>query len=165
MKLTIIDIAQHRNGIGGAPFATVLFEDSGPEGSRKIAILFEAEYHCAVLDVAKLAAGDIAFGSNSWRGDTYEALVRAETTARLGTETLSLDIHDLLRERRQIAHIWSVEDVQSIRPDLSEEQAWEVLRDVDHHKDAELGITWLTLEMAAEHLYGAAAGTDESGEA
>ena len=73
MKLTIIDIAYHRNGICGAPFATVLFEDTGPEGSRKIAILFEAEYHCAVLDVAKLAAGDIAFASNSWRGDHYEA--------------------------------------------------------------------------------------------
>ena len=43
MKLTIIDIAYHRNGICGAPFATVLFEDTGPEGSRKVAILFEAE--------------------------------------------------------------------------------------------------------------------------
>ena len=36
MKLTIIDIAHHRNGICGAPFAAVLFEDTGPEGSRKI---------------------------------------------------------------------------------------------------------------------------------
>ena len=33
-------------------------------------------YQCAVLDVAKLAAGDIAFGSNSWRGDNYEANLR-----------------------------------------------------------------------------------------
>lgn len=165
MKLTIIDIAYHRNGICGAPFATVLFEDSGSEASRKIAILFEAESHCAVLDLAKLASGDIAFGSNSWRGDTYEPLLRAEATARLGTETLSFDIHDLLSARRQIAHIWGIEDVQSIRPDLSGEQAWEVLRDVDHHKDAELGITWLTLEMAAEHLYGSTPETDELGEA
>src|SRR5271157_3261655 len=101
MKLTIIDIAYHRNGICGAPFATVLFEDSGPEGSRKIAILFEAEYHCAVLDVAKLATGNIAFASNSWRGDLYEADLRAETTARLGSETLSLDIHALLAKHRQ----------------------------------------------------------------
>ena len=69
MKLTIIDIAHHRNGICGAPFTAVLFEDKGPEGSRKIGILFDEPYHCAVLDVAKLAAGDIAFGSNSFRGD------------------------------------------------------------------------------------------------
>jgi hypothetical protein len=76
MKLTIIDIAHHRNGICGAPFAVVLFEDSGPEGSRKVAILFDGQYHCAVLDVAKLAAGDIAFMSNSWRGDQYEPSLR-----------------------------------------------------------------------------------------
>ena len=154
MKLTIIDIDSHRNGICGAPFATVLFEDSGPEGSRKIAILFEAEYHCAVLDLAKLTAGDIAFGSNSWRGDQYEPLLRAETKARLGTETSLLDIHELLAKHRQIAAIWGIEDVQSIRPDLSEQQAWEVLQMVDDRKDAELGITWLTLEMAAGHLFG-----------
>jgi hypothetical protein len=35
MKLSIIAIAHHRNGICGAPFAVVLFEDGGPEESRK----------------------------------------------------------------------------------------------------------------------------------
>ena len=79
MKLTIIDIAHHRNGIGGAPFTAVIFEDTGPEGSRKIGILFDEPYHCAVLDIAKLAAGDIAFGSNSFRGDHYEAHLRTAT--------------------------------------------------------------------------------------
>ena len=54
----------------------VLFEDTGPDGSRKVAVLFEEPYHCAVLDVAKLAAGDIAFGSNSFRGDNYEPHLR-----------------------------------------------------------------------------------------
>lgn len=154
MKLTIIDIAYHRNGICGAPFATVLFEDSGSEGSRKVAILFEAEYHCAVLDVAKLAAGDIAFRSNSWRGDNYEPSLRAETTVRLGTETLSLDIHDLLAERRQIARIWGIEDVQGIRPDLSEEQAWEVLQAVKDSHEADIGINCSVLECHAEMLFG-----------
>jgi hypothetical protein len=77
MKLTIIDIAHHRNGISGAPFEVALFEDHEPAaGSRKVAILFEGRYHCAVLDVAKLAQGDIAFGSNSWRGDHYEPDLR-----------------------------------------------------------------------------------------
>lgn len=77
MKLTINDIAFHRNGICGAPFAVILFEDTGPEAGRKIAILFDDPGHCAVLDVARLAAGDIAFGSNSWRGDTYEPTLRS----------------------------------------------------------------------------------------
>jgi hypothetical protein len=76
MNLNIIDIAFHRNGICGAPFHAALFEDQGPEGSRKVAILFEAAHHCAVLDVDKLAQGDIAFGSNSWRGDNYEPALR-----------------------------------------------------------------------------------------
>ncbi len=76
MHLQIIAFAHHRNGIGGAPFAVILFEDAGPEGSRKVAILFEQEAHCAVLDVDKLAAGDIAFGSNSWRGDHFEEPLR-----------------------------------------------------------------------------------------
>ena len=79
MKLTIIDIAFHRNGICGAPFYVVLFEDHGAEGSRKVAIVFLEPHYCAVLDVAKLAAGDIAFGSNSWRGDNYEPSLREAT--------------------------------------------------------------------------------------
>ena len=77
MKLKIIAIAHHRNGICGAPFDVVLFEDTGPEGGRKVAILFEGDSFCAVFDVAKLAAGDIEFGSNSWRGDKFEPGLRA----------------------------------------------------------------------------------------
>jgi hypothetical protein len=76
MNLHIIAFEHHRNGIGGAPFAVILFEGTGPEGGRKVAILFEEEAHCAVLDVDKLAAGDIAFGSNSWRGDRFEEPLR-----------------------------------------------------------------------------------------
>ena len=78
MKLKITDIASHRNGVGGAPFDVVLFREGK---SRKVAILFEAEAHCAVLDIAKLNAGDIAFGSNSWRGDDYEPELRKAINA------------------------------------------------------------------------------------
>jgi hypothetical protein len=78
MNLNIIAFSHHRNGICGAPFDVVLFEDDGPDASRKVAILFEEKYHCAVLDVAKLAAGDIAFASNSWRGDSFEQSLRKE---------------------------------------------------------------------------------------
>ncbi len=76
MKLKIIDIAFHRNGICGAPFHVVLFDDRCNEGRRMMAIVFEEDGHCAVLDVARLHAGDIAFGSNSFRGDNYEPYVR-----------------------------------------------------------------------------------------
>ena len=35
MKLSIIEIAHHRNGICGAPFAVVLFEDGGRKGAAR----------------------------------------------------------------------------------------------------------------------------------
>lgn len=76
MKLRIIDIAFHRNGICGAPFNVFLFEDEGD--GRKVGIVFEQKGHCAVLAVDKLASGDIAFGSNSWRGDHYESDLREQ---------------------------------------------------------------------------------------
>jgi hypothetical protein len=91
MKLTIIDIAHHRNGICGIPFTVVLFTDTGSEGSRKVAILFDEPHYCAVLDVAKLAAGDIEFGSNSWRGDTYEAPLRQAIKSHLQALVDELD--------------------------------------------------------------------------
>ena len=69
-------VAHHRNGIAGAPFHVVLFTDGGENGGRKLAVVFAAKHHVAVFDVAKLAAGDIAFGSNSWRGDQFERMLR-----------------------------------------------------------------------------------------
>jgi hypothetical protein len=81
MKLKIINIARHRNGVAGTPFDVVLFRERGRGGDRKVAILFPAPCCCAVLDVVKLAAGDIAFGSNSWRGDEYEPHLRDAITA------------------------------------------------------------------------------------
>jgi hypothetical protein len=75
-RIRVIDFDRHRNGICGAPFHVVLFEDSGDENTRKVGILFDEPYHCAVLDVAKLAEGRIAFGVNSYRGDRFEPALR-----------------------------------------------------------------------------------------
>lgn len=60
--------AYHRNGVCGDPFFVSLFRDI--DGTTKLAVDF-GEFKFAVLQVDKLAAGDIAFGSNSWRGDHY----------------------------------------------------------------------------------------------
>lgn len=75
MKLTIIDLAYHRNGVAGAGFDVVLFKVPRERGV-KLGILFDDPGCCAVLDVALLASGDIAFGSNSWRGDDFEPYLR-----------------------------------------------------------------------------------------
>jgi hypothetical protein len=77
VTIRIHDWAYHRNGICGAPFHVFLFDDIQDENTRKVGILFEEPYHCAVLDVAKLARGDIAFGVNSYRGDRFEAVLRS----------------------------------------------------------------------------------------
>ena len=78
----IIDIDFHRNGISGAPFHVILFEDKGDEASRKVGIVFQSPHHVAVLDIGKLADGNITFGQNSWRGDVFELELRAAITAR-----------------------------------------------------------------------------------
>ena len=74
-KLTVIDSDYHRNGVGGMPFRVALVDDE-QEGDTKLVIMFENEYHTAVLSLDKLQAGDINFGSNSYRGDVYESALR-----------------------------------------------------------------------------------------
>jgi len=71
--LQVVALDFHRNGVCGAPFHVVLFDDAD---SRKVGIVFDAPDHCAVLDIAELAYGTIAFGSNSYRGDVFEPLLR-----------------------------------------------------------------------------------------
>ncbi len=80
-RIKVRAIGHHRNGVSGAPFHAVLFDADDKtahpdDQGRKVGIVFEQDSHCAVLDIAKLAAGDIAFGSNSWRGDEYEPHLR-----------------------------------------------------------------------------------------
>ncbi len=90
MKLKILTTAHHRNGIDGAPFNVVLFKVQGERGT-KVGIVFDNPGHCAVLDVTLLVAGDIAFGSNSWRGDQHEPQLRqALTDEPKSAQTLKL---------------------------------------------------------------------------
>jgi len=50
----------------------------------------------------------------------------------------------------QIAIIWSVEDVLEVRPDLTEDQAYEVLQIAEHRHDANIGINWEVLAIHAD---------------
>ena len=85
------------------------------------------------------------------------ALRAAQAVLDGGTE---IELHEVLAARGQTALGWSVEDVQEVRPDLTDEQAWEVLRQVERRHDATIGITWDTLEWVAEDLFGDAPETD-----
>lgn|ERR1035437_9161948 len=53
----------------------------------------------------------------------------------------------------QISLVWTVSDVKCVRPDLSREECREVLAVVERMHDATLGVTWDTLEDAAEELF------------
>ncbi|WP_201750320.1 hypothetical protein [Tautonia marina] len=55
---------------------------------------------------------------------------------------------------REIAVSWAIEDVQEIRPDLSDAQACQVLQWAKHHHDATIGINREVLACHAEHLFG-----------
>jgi hypothetical protein len=77
---------------------------------------------------------------------------------------LEIDVHELLAGRRQIAHIWGIDDVRDTRPDLDDDQAWQVLEKVERRLDSQYGISWDTIEIVAEDLFGPAPETDEAEE-
>ena len=80
-----------------------------------------------------------------------------EAACRIARATLAgseLNVHELLGRRGRIAIVWSVDDVQIIRPDLTFRRAWQVLKRVQDSHNATLGVTWQTLEQAAEDLFG-----------
>lgn len=76
--MRIVKIDRHRNGISGASFNVVLFdfEDASGEQRSMVGIVFDDKGAVAVLDRDLLAAGEITFGVNSWRGDYFEPFLR-----------------------------------------------------------------------------------------
>jgi hypothetical protein len=67
---------------------------------------------------------------------------------------MTRNIHTLLAKQHQIAVIWDVDDVIATRPDLTDDQAWDVLQAVEQYHDAGVGINWEVLEFQAEILFG-----------
>lgn len=68
-------------------------------------------------------------------------------------EPTSHNLAPLLEPSGKIAIIWCVEDVLSLRPDLSNEQAWTVLKHCRDAHDSQLGINWDVLACWAELLF------------
>ncbi len=64
-----------------------------------------------------------------------------------------IDIRQYLENERSIADIWNIEDVQSLRNDLTDEEAWHVLQTIEKQLDSNLGITWDAIENVANQLY------------
>ena len=72
MKLKILSIQHHRNGVHGNSFYAVTFtEGRGKSKGRKVGLVFRERGNCAILDIDLLNAGNITFGQNSWRYEDY----------------------------------------------------------------------------------------------
>ncbi len=63
------------------------------------------------------------------------------------------DVRQALQDRREVAVVWCVEDVQCVRPNLTDDQAWEVLQECERRHDCEYGFTWTFIEGIADGLY------------
>ncbi len=48
---------------------------------------------------------------------------------------------------------WSTDDVLSVREDLTDEQADEVLEDVKRGHDASIGVNWTVIEAVADFKF------------
>lgn len=64
------------------------------------------------------------------------------------------DIRKYLARTRQIAIVWGIDDVQAVRPDLTDDQAWQVLLQAEERHSAEYGITWDALYDIAGEMFG-----------
>lgn len=82
----VIAVDHHRNGIGGTPFSIVLFTDKDTK-EKFVGIVpddDENTWNAFVLSVDRMVNNDIAFGSNSWRGDNYASELKAAIAAAEG---------------------------------------------------------------------------------
>ncbi len=68
-------------------------------------------------------------------------------------------VHELLKADGQIGIIWSVQDVISRAKNhgilnITNEQAMEVLKNVEHSHDCEFGVTWETFDYHIQDVTG-----------
>jgi hypothetical protein len=92
--------------------------------------------------------------------DGRNAVAEAKDAA-IVPDSGEVDIHAILASRHQIAEVWSVEDVLSVRPGLTAEQSWDALQRVKRSFDAGIGINWEVLQIAADGVAGEGPGRDE----
>jgi hypothetical protein len=64
-----------------------------------------------------------------------------------------INVHELLEQRREVAIIWCIEDVQELRPDLDDDQSWQVLQRCQRVHDCNHGFTWDLIQYVADDLF------------
>jgi hypothetical protein len=144
----VVDLA------GDETYSRSVTIDFAGERARKAAPQLLAALERAAFLMQRVHDGDHRALENLQSGaDQAREAINAATTACPPWASGDIDISALLARQKQIAAIWSVEDVEEIRPDLDDEQAWAVLQAVADRHDCDLGISWATLEIIADDLY------------
>ena len=82
-----------------------------------------------------------------------ELLSEQECSKRTAYSIMTLVYETFYHPDRQIASVWDVEDIYSLRPLLNHEQAMQVLLQADYSQDANMGINWEVLETIADELF------------
>ena len=54
---------------------------------------------------------------------------------------------------KQISIKWHIDDVQSVRPNLTKIQASRVLEYLDRKHDANIGVNWEVIEIVSDMLF------------
>jgi hypothetical protein len=87
--------------------------------------------------------------------DQDEALLAQLECTSDGQEPFNVDrfVHRLLAIYHKVAVPWCVDDVQSERPDLTDDQAWDVLQQCKDEHDPEFGFTWDLIRGIADDLF------------
>ena len=80
-----------------------------------------------------------------WQRDEYIKICR---------EWLEKDVDTIDLGTNQIAIIWSIEDVLMQCPWLSDDDAQEVLYNLEHKHDAGIGINWDVIDITADIMFG-----------
>jgi hypothetical protein len=86
MEIKILSADYHRNGVGGNGFWAVIFDATALGVTRRmVASIFPHDrMNCAVFQIDKLAAGNVKFIENSWRGDVFSDHLADALPAFLG---------------------------------------------------------------------------------
>jgi hypothetical protein len=119
------------------------------------AVLPYAENEARSLDAIKDCSVAEEEADKAWKAiNKADVAIDQAKAAGLKPDPAEVDVRAILVARRQIAAVWSIDDVQSVRPGLTGEQAWEVLQDAERRHDACIGITWEVLRCHADSLFG-----------
>jgi hypothetical protein len=138
--------------------------DFEPERQRKASarilaaiegIIDYAENEAYSLEKLKDSPEAEAEAASAWQAvEAARATITEMKALGVLPDPAQIDLHALLAARRQIALIWSVEDVLAVRPDLTDDEAWEVLQQAGRRHDAEIGINWDVLRCHAKLVHG-----------